>query len=281
MKNYIKLSILFLTIAFASCEDVIDVEVQNAPTRLVIEASLDWEKGTAGNNQTIKLSTSSKYFDTNTNSSVTGASVKVTNTIDDTEFIFTDQNNGSYTTASFVPKLNNSYTLEVLHNGETYNATEKLISVTDITNITQSKDKGFDDELLEISTIFTDPEEEENYYFFKFHRQGDLLPYLEVGDDEFVNGNEIDWWFEIEEEEEDSDIKPLTTGDVIDINFFGISKGYYNYLFVLISQSEDQGPFSTTPVALKGNCINLTTPANYANGYFRVTQVIKTSYTFE
>ncbi|NJB72105.1 hypothetical protein GGR42_002596 [Saonia flava] len=280
MKQYIRISILFLTIALASCTDVIDVDVQNAPARLVIEASLDWEKGTVGNNQTIKLSTSTPYFDTTTNSIVTGASVKVTHDADGAEFIFADQNNGNYTNDTFVPILDDSYTLEVIYNGDIYSATEKLMSVTDITDIVQSKDKGFDEEAIEISTIFTDPEEEENYYFFKFQRQGDLLPYLEVGDDEFVNGNEIDWWYEIEEDEYEN-IEPLAPGDVVAINFYGISDAYYNYMSILIEQTESDGPFSSTPVALKGNCINLTTPDNYANGYFRLSQVIRTSYTVQ
>ena len=51
MKNYIKGLLILTGIVFASCEDVIDVDVNNAEPRLVIEASLDWEKGTAGNGQ--------------------------------------------------------------------------------------------------------------------------------------------------------------------------------------------------------------------------------------
>lgn len=50
---------------------------------------------------------------------------------------------------------------------------------------------------------------------------------------------------------------------------------------LLISQYESGGdPFSTTPVAIKGNCINQTQKDNYAFGYFRLTQVEETDYTF-
>lgn len=65
---------------------VIDVDVQTGPSRLVIEASLDWEKGTTGSNQIIKLSKSTPYFDTTTNTSVTNASVRVIN--DDNDAIY-------------------------------------------------------------------------------------------------------------------------------------------------------------------------------------------------
>jgi len=53
MNTYYKSIIFLFLIILTSCEDVIDVDLQDAPSRLVIEASIDWEKGTTGNNQTI------------------------------------------------------------------------------------------------------------------------------------------------------------------------------------------------------------------------------------
>lgn len=281
MKTFFKLTVLLLTVVFTSCEDVIDVDVQTAASRLVIEASLDWEKGTTGNNQTIKLSESTAYFDTTKNTSVTNASVKVTNDTSHEEFVFTHQGNGVYTTSSFIPVIYDSYTLEVIYDGETYTANETLNPIVDIDAITQSTEDGFNDEDLEVNVIFTDPEDEENYYLFKFHKQGDLLPELEEGDDEFINGNEVTWWFEKEEDEETDEIEAFVPGDVVDINFYGISEAYSNYIGILIEQSWGADLFSATPVPLKGNCINMTNADNYAHGYFRLTQVVKTSYTFQ
>ncbi|WP_289062776.1 DUF4249 domain-containing protein [uncultured Zobellia sp.] len=281
MRNYIKITALSLMGLLASCTDVVDVEVQQGPTRLVIQASLDWEKGTTGNEQLVKLITSTEFFDTTNNTAVTGASVSVTNDASGAEFIFTDQNNGEYTTTEFVPVLNQSYTLNVVHDGETYTAQETLMPVTDITDLYQDREDGFDDEELELHVEFTDPANEENYYFFKFQREGDLLPEFEVGDDEFVNGNEIDWWYELEEDEDTDKIDVLKPGDVVAIEMYGISEAYYDYMDILIDQIGGVDIFSATPVAVKGNCINLTNPDNYAHGYFRLTEVNRTSYTFE
>ncbi|MBT9190546.1 DUF4249 domain-containing protein [Zobellia russellii] len=281
MRNYIKITALSLMGLLASCTDVVDVEVQQGPTRLVIQASLDWEKGTTGNEQLVKLSTSTEFFDTTNNTAVTGASVSVTNDTSGAEFIFTDQNNGEYTTTEFVPVLNQSYTLNVVHDGETYTAQETLMPVTDITDLYQDREDGFDDEELELHVEFTDPANEDNYYFFKFQREGDLLPEFEVGDDEFVNGNEIDWWYELEEDEDTDKIDVLKPGDVVAIEMYGISEAYYDYMDILIDQIGGADIFSATPVAVKGNCINLTNPDIYAHGYFRLTEVNRTSYTFE
>ncbi|MFS4491930.1 DUF4249 domain-containing protein [Maribacter sp. 2308TA10-17] len=282
MKTILKSTILLLILSLASCEDVIDVPVQTAPTRLVVEASLDWEKGTAGNEQTIQLSNSSAFFDNTINTAVTGASVKVTNDSSGAEFVFVDQNTGEYATSSFVPAIGQSYTLEIIHNGETYSAQETLMAVPEITELFQDTEDGFDDEILEAHIIFTDPPEEGNYYFFKFQRQGELLPDFEVGDDEFVNGNEIDWWYEIEEADDENDVRqPFAAGDVLDIEMYGVSEAFYNYIDILTDQIGGVGIFEATPVSVKGNCINLTNPENYAHGYFRLTEVNKTSYTFE
>ena len=281
MHNYIKIIVLILMTSITSCTDVIDVEVQEGQSRLVIQASLDWEKGTTGNEQVVKLSTSTEFFETTSNTAVTGASVSVTNDVSGAEFVFAGQNNGEYTTSEFVPILNESYTLTVIHNGETYTANETMMTVTEITDLYQGFEDGFDDEELELHVEFTDPEDEDNFYLFKFQKQGDLLPEFEVGDDEFVNGNELDWWYEIEEDEDTDKIEALAPGDVVSIEMYGISEAYYGYMDILIDQIGGVGIFSATPVAVKGNCINLTNPDNYAHGYFRLTEVNKASYTFE
>ena len=281
MNTCIKSKFLLLILISASCEDVIDVPVQTAPSRLVVEASLDWEKGTSGNEQKIILSTSTAFFDTPTNTAATGASVKVTNDSSGAEFIFTDQNNGEYTTSDFVPVINQSYTLEVAHEGETYSAQETLFAVPVITDIFQDREDGFDEEELEVHVVFTDPPEEGNNVFFKFQRQGDLLPSLEVGFDEFINGNEVDWWIELEEDDETDKLESFQPGDIVDIEMYAISTSYKDYLEILISQIGGVGLFEATPVAVKGNVINLTNADNYAHGYFRLTEFNRVSYTFE
>jgi len=280
MTTYFKHIAILLIIILTSCTDVIDVDVPVAPPRLVIEASLDWEKSGFGNEQVVKLSQSTAFFDTNTLSPVTGAFVKVTNDTSNVEFIFEDQNDGTYAILTFVPILDQSYTLEVNYNGETYIAQETLTSVPDINSIYQSTTDGFDDEVLEVNVLFDDPADIENFYLFRFQERGDLLPELLDIPDEFTDGNEMRVFYE---KEEDTDInqKEFETGDIVDINFYGISERYFNYIRLLIEQYGSSGdPFSSAPVPLRGNCTNPTNPDNYAFGYFRLTQVVEASYTF-
>lgn len=279
MKNYIKLLLALFTVALTGCEDVIDVDVQTDTLRLVVEASLDWEKGTTGNEQLITLRTSTPFFETES-TNVTGAEVTVTNNATGEVFLFTDQNNGTYTTSTFEPQLEATYILEILYDGERYVAEDTMNPVPDITDIYQDTEDGFDDETIELHIVFTDFEEEGDNYLFKFERPQDLLPTLETGDDEFINGNEVDWWYEIDDDE-DEDIKPLLPGDVVNISMHGISRSYFNYIDIVIDQMGGVGIFEATPVDVKGNCINTTNPDNYAHGYFRVTQTNKVTYTVQ
>lgn len=270
MTSHLKYYILLFLI-ITSCTEVVDVDVPNEVPRLVIEASLDWEKGTLGNEQTIYLSLSTPYFDSEQINPVSGATVKVINNTNNAEFVFADHNNGAYSNYSFIPELNQKYTLEVLYNNELYTAEETMMPVVDIEEVYQSTENGFDKENMEVNIVFTDPAAFENFYLMNFQKQGDYLPELFDYSDEFTNGNRIELFYEDE----------FIVGDTIEISLYGISKQYYNFIKLLIEQSYDGGPFATIPTQLKGNCINVSNAENYAFGYFRLTQVSKETYTFE
>ena len=281
MKNYIYKLLLSLLIFTTSCTDVIEVDVPEAPPRLVIEASMDWEKGSSGNEQLIKLSTSTPFFDNLVETPVRGAVVSVTNDADNTEVLFIDENNGNYSTNEFVPIMGQSYTLNILHDNEMYRATETMTPVTEITSVFQSRENGFDNDALEVNIEFNDPKDIENFYLSKFQRRGDLLQTLIDVKDEFTDGNKISIFYE-KLQNDDTGETEFVPGDIVDINLLGLSEQYYNYIQLLIQQSGGVGgPFSTTPAEIKGNCTNLTNPENYAFGYFRLAEVDTRVYQFE
>jgi hypothetical protein len=273
--NYLIISVLL------SCTEVIDVEVPFAGPKLVVEASIAWQKGTPGNAQTIKLSELKPYFDSTTSDIVTGAVVKVVNDSNGAVVQFADQNNGNYTTTAFNPSLNQSYTLEIVYNSETYVAREILTPVAKIDRVDQSTENGFDPNAIEVNIYFRDPIDEANYYLAIFQERKDLLPTLLDASDEFTNGNEMRIFYEKFDNEETNE-KELQPGDIVDIELYGISNTYYNYIRLLIEQNNAGGdPFSTIPAPLKGNCININDPDNYALGYFRLTEVDKRTYVVE
>lgn len=265
--------VLIITSLFTSCTDTIDVDISDGGARLVIDASIDWEKGTTGQNQTITLSESTTFFNDNPDVPVTGATVRIIKDDDDTQFVFEDQNNGEYVTTNFIPVIDQSYTLEILYNEQTYTATETLMSVTDINDIEQDTEEGgFGDDEIQLNIFFDDPADIDNFYLGEFTTPVEPLPFLEALSDEFTDGNEnfIEY-----------DSENLETGVSVAIMLQGISEGYYNYISILIEQSESDGggPFQTTPVQLNGNCMNQNNPDEEVLGYFRLGEVVRTNFT--
>ena len=264
--------ILMVLLAF-SCEDSINLDLNDAPPKLVIDASINWFKDTTGNEQSVKLSLSAPYFDANV-PPANGASVMITDT-NNHEFNFVEDGlTGTYKNLDFIPVINQTYTLNILYKGELYTGTETLKSVTPIDYVEQNDQGGFTGEETELKAFYHDPADEENYYFFEFISDIPVIPSLEVYEDQFTNGNQI-FGFYTE--------KDLTTGDVVTIRNYGVSKRFYNYMFILLQQNSDTGggPFETQPATIRGNCINQTNPENFPLGYFRLSEVSELIYTVQ
>ncbi|APG58954.1 DUF4249 family protein [Christiangramia salexigens] len=270
MKKYKSYIILLFVILLTSCEEVVDIELTESEPRLVIEASITWLKGTDGIDQKMRLTETSPFYEESL-SAVEDANVLIISENGET-FEFIHQNNGYYRNNQFKPSLNIKYYLQVNYNNEIYTASETLKPVSKIDFIEQTQTGGFSGEDIEVKAYYTDPENEKNFYLFKFFEDG--ITTLELYEDEFTNGNQIFGYYS-----EDN----LEPGDEIDIQIQGISKSYFEYLFILRSQvgTNQGGPFETMPATVKGNIINTTNPDNYPFGFFRLSEVDSTSYTIE
>ncbi|GAA4241330.1 MULTISPECIES: DUF4249 domain-containing protein [Winogradskyella] len=265
--------ILFIFSLYFSCEDVIDVNLNEAEPRLVIEASINWLKNTPGNEQSIKLSLSAPFFDESV-PPANGATIQITDNNNNTFNFIEEGNTGIYKNTNFIPVIDEDYYLTITYNGEVYTATETLKSVVPIDYVEQINDGGFSGEDIEIKTYFTDPANIDNYYFFEYTSDIPVIPTLDVLDDEFIDGNQIFAYYT----EED-----LESGDEVIMRHFGISEQYYEFMVILLQQGSDQGggPFETQPATVRGNCINTTNADNYPFGYFRLSEVEELIYIVE
>ena len=269
--NYLKYILLFVVLL--SCEEVVTVNTPTEAPRLVIDASLNWFKGTDGSEQEFRLSLTSSYFN-NGVPPATGAQITIQNS-NNTIFNFLEEGTtGIYRSTNFVPVLNETYTITIIYDGETYTGTETLLPVASIEYVEQKNDGGFSGEETELKAFFTDPADEVNYNLFEFISDKTITPDLSVYKDEFTNGNLIFGFYSEAE---------LNAGDLIIIRNYGISEQFYNFMFVLLQQNSQDGggPFETQPSTVRGNCINVTNPEHYPLGYFRASQVDEFMYTVE
>ncbi len=263
----------FSSLFFTSCEEVVDVDLETAPAKLVIEAVINWEKGSSGKQQIIKLSTTTGYFE-NQIPAVSNAVVFIKNSKNQ-KFNFTEFNKtGNYICNDFKAELNEEYTLTVISKGNTYTATEILKSVAPITRIEQKNDSGFTGEDIEIKAYFTDPADEDNFYLFKYVYSSKITSNYYVSEDKFYQGNEI---FSSAVDED------LKAGDEVEVTHYGISRQYFNYMNILVSiaGSNIGGPFQSPPATVKGNIINTTDKNNYPLGYFSLSETSTKKYKIE
>lgn len=270
MKYIYLLSILFFASFLNSCEDVVNVDLSTAPTQLVVNASIQWQKGTLGNEQKVKLTTTTGYFDT-TIPTVSGANISIKNSNNMSYTFIEIPNTGEYVCSNFVPVIDEEYVLTIILNGQTYSATETLKSVSPITNITQNNEGGLTGDDIEIKSFFNDPGNTDNYYMFKFKSSTSLIPSYDVFDDSFSQGNE-NFGLYINED--------LKSGDNLAITIYGISKRYFEYMRKLtaVAGSNSGGPFATPPATVRGNIVNTTSSKNFALGYFNVSETDYINY---
>ncbi|WP_338410575.1 DUF4249 domain-containing protein [uncultured Flavobacterium sp.] len=261
--------IIFVIISCISCEDVVDIELNTDNPRLVIEASIIWKKGTIGNEQKIKISTTTDFYST-TIPVVSGATVFITDSSNTYSFI-ENIGTGEYFCSNFNPVINETYVLTVMHNGETYTATEKLTAVPIIDSVGQTENGGFLGTEIEIKFFFQDDAAVHNFYFYQFNSNFSQLPEYDVNDDNFFQGNQMFGLYTNEK---------MEVGDELTFTLHGISERYFNYLNILLSLSGGNGgsPFSTPPATLRGNFVNQTNSNNFVFGYFSVSETDVNSY---
>jgi hypothetical protein len=268
-------TIKYITIAIAlffltSCEDVVSVDLNTAPPRLVVDASINWQKGTDGSVQKIILSTTTDFY-SNVIPKVSGANFSIKNS-ENISYIFTEiPNTGEYQCNNFKPIIGETYTLTVIYNGATYTATETMQSVTPIDAIEQKTDGGFSGEDYEIIVYYKDPLDK-NFYMARFYPDIYKSPSYHILGDEFSNGNQKNWNFS------DEDLKQGTS---IAITHYGISENYYNYMNKIVATVGSSGPFQTTPAAVRGNIVNQTNIDNYALGYFSLSEIDYRDYVIK
>lgn len=278
MKNIKLLIALFITtLSLIGCEDVVSVDLDTAPPKLVIDASIKWEKGTSGIDQKIKLTTTTNYY-SNDIPVATGATVSITNITSNIpnnfQFIENGQT-GEYICNNFVPIINDEYQLTVIYKGQTYTATSKFMATPVIAKTEQSLKPGIEGkDVYEIKFYFQDNGAENNFYLVGAKNANIAYPEYGVLSDEFSQGNLMFAFYR------DDEIKK---GDVIYYSVQGVTESYYNYMNKLLNTSGTDGgnPFSTPPSTLRGNIINKTNPDDYPLGYFQLSEIDSDNYTIQ
>lgn len=259
------LYLYILSLFFISCEEVVQIEVPSITPKLIIDASFQvfFNETPITANTTVKLSKSADYFD-NIIPSVSNANVYLTNTSNNVRIDYVDENSdGNFKPIiDFIPEDNIEYQLTVIYEDETYIANATKIKTPTLISVVQGDRSLFSGKETEVIVTFSDDETQENYYLFDFSNN-----IYNVLEDRFFNG--IDYSFSAFYQEDEIELP----ADVV-VKMTGISKEYYTYFRVLLSQGGQGGggPFQTPPTSLLGNIVNNTNFENFPLGYFHISE---------
>lgn len=268
-----KILYILSIILFISCEEVIDVPLDTEKPRLVIDASILWAKGTTGNEQKIKLTTTADFY-SNIIPKVSGAIVQIKNSTNSIFNFVETPNTGEYICSNFQPIIGENYTLIIQYQGDIYTATEKLIATPVITHVTQTKVTGFTGDAYQIKFFYQDNGSETNYYLTSIKHSSIISPSITALKDEFFQGNQMFDFFESDK---------IDPGDELFMTLQGINLQYFDYMSKLINISggSGAGPFATPSATVKGNIINQSNAANYPLGYFHLSEMDSRTYIVE
>ncbi len=267
MRNWIY--VVLLAPAVWSCEKTVLLDLKQAPPKVVIEAQVTDRPG----RQFVKITRTAGFYDSGETPRITDALVEVEDDLG-TVFPFVHNPNdhpdsaGIYLPAApFTGVIGRTYYLTVVADGQTFEAQDKLLNVIPIDSIKyrvnpeeakDPKDKG---KIYELLIFAREPQEEINFYLFKFYRNDSLVYYNDsdiYGSDDELLGEKID-----------GVPSPVfyKLGDWAKVEFYSLSRqGYvfYNDLWGLLN-NDAGGMFGPIPASPR---TNLT---NGALGFFQVS----------
>jgi hypothetical protein len=265
------LAYISIALFFISCDAPFQLDLQQAPERVVIEGLVTNVEA----KQSVKVTRSADFYSSGETPRITDAIVTVSDDEGNTfEFIHNPRNHadsaGIYVPVTpFTGVIGRTYTLTVEAGGETFQATDEMFDVIPVDSITfepdedEIEDPEIEGRFYEVLLFAKEPQNVKNFYLFHFYRN-----------DSLTFQNETDIYYSDDEllaENIDGVPGPIyyAKGDVARIEIFSMSRlgfVYYNDLSSLLN-GDSGGMFGPIPSSPRTNL------SNGALGFFQVSAV--------
>lgn len=250
-------------VTLLSCEKVINVDLNTAPPRIVIEGTITNQAAP----YTVQLSKTTSYTASNEFEPVSAALVIISDETGATDTL-KESPAGIYQGTKLKGTPGRRYQLQVRTESEVYTASSVMPAAVAIDTLIQGKKKGSDDGKVAVQTWFHDPSGTEDFYRFSFSVNGVLSESIFPFEARLYDGTHVQYDLAREDkEEEDQGLPPIKAGDTVEVTLYHIDEPVYNY-FLVLQQNSGNGP-PTAP----GNPISNI--SNGALGYFSAHAVAK------
>ncbi len=261
--------ILFtLILTTSGCEDVIELDVPEGRTRLVVDGLV----ADAYEVQTVKLKYSAPYFSNTETPAATGAEVIITDSKGN-EFVLEEAEPGIYQSA-FKAQTGTGYSLYVkTAEGEEFRSPmqrmEPVASLDTIYYEFVEKSIFNEEEGYVVVIECSDIEGVENFFRWKYFVNGEFQDNIEdlaFTNDRFVDGSQgLTVTFSS---------RMLQPGDMAKVEQMSVTREAYNFMNLLREQVYGGGQFSTPPAPVRGNVVNISNQEDFALGFFMVSSIV-------
>ena len=253
----IKIATIFSLLALTACEDVIEIDLDNIESILVIEAVITDQTI----QQTVKLTKTGNYFEPGIYPAISSANVILSDNLGKSENL-SEVNPGIYQTTHLLGTAGVVYNLSVEVEDMEYTAVAEMpvkVNIETLSTEFFETTPHFDEGYM-VKCNFTDPAGISNYYRFKIYENGVLLNSSSdfvLRDDKIFDGNTV---------QIPLSIKTFQINDTVTIELLSLNKDTYDYYNTLVGGSS--GPAGMMSSSTPANPVSNI--SNSAMGYFGV-----------
>lgn len=234
------LCLLVVTMAFASCEKVIDINLDKVEKKYVIEGIVTDVPGTSK----ILLSKTKDFDEDNSFPGVSGATVQITET-GGPVYSLAETSPGVYEQAGLAGISGKTYTLNITVNGESFTASSTMPQKVNLDTIFVTDELLFADTRKIVNVVFKDPPGAGNSYRFIQYVNGIKEKTILIRNDDYSDNRTIvNKLFYFSDNDDDS--SNIKTGDHVVIDMLCIDPAIYKYWFSL-DRSATGGSGQATP----------------------------------
>ncbi len=253
--TFLMILTLLSSVVFSGCQKVINVDLNEAAPRIVIEGVVNDRRGP----YRVTISKSGSYFNQPVLQTVSGAKVSITDDAGTTDSL-KETEPGTYLTSTLRGLPGRTYTLTVISDDQVYSGSSSILSHVNIDSLTlvKSLSHGFDfgggnnkETNADIHCFFKDPPEK-NFYRVKVYKNDSInTESYRLYDDQYTNG-----------EETELRVANAQAGATYRIELMSIDKQTYGYYRTLEDLLFTNPFFGSTPANPNNNL------SNGALGYF-------------
>ena len=227
MKPAVNIIVPFiLLLLLASCEKVINLNLNAVAKKYVIEGNISNEPGSCQ----VRITQTKNFSENNDFAGVSGAIITVSDN-GGAAVPLIETSKGTYSTSNVNGTTGHTYTLTAKLNGETFTSSSTMPVLVSLDTLYVEDKVLFGDTRKVAAIKYKDPVGKGNAYHFIQYKNNVRESTVFVVNDDYTDGNTVTTELLYFDNNDDDDAKKIKTGDTIKVEMESIAPPMYTYWF--------------------------------------------------